>query len=235
MIAAVACVPQTPLLLPGLGGRPVPEIDRLRDAAAGAVTFLLEQEVDEVIVVGAARSTGPHPADAPDPTARLAPAPGRRSVPGELPVPLAVARSLLAGCDMPWSLYGAAQDAGPEVHRDLGAPLGRRPGRGGLLVAADGSACRTEKAPGYFDPRALGLDQRIVTALRHGDVSGLAALDPEACRDLLVSGRAAWHVMAGACEGGRWLARMLYEDDPFGVAYWVATWLRCDGEPRAPL
>jgi len=38
--------------------------------------------------------------------------------------------------------------------------------------------------------------------------------------------------MAAACRDGEWTARLRYEADPFGVAYFVATWERA-GEGRA--
>jgi hypothetical protein len=237
MIVAMACVPQAPLLLPGLTGRPVPEVEKLQEAAASAVASLLDQGLDEVLVLAAAPRTTGYRADAPDPTNRLAPAPARRSdshappTPVRrsdahaLPTPLAVGRSLLGSVPVPVSLHGIASDAPPERCENLGRRLAARPRRSGLLVAADGSARRGEKAPGYVDPRARDLDTNVAAALAAADVSHLRALDAKACRDLLVAGRAAWHVMAAACEGTRWLARVLYEDDPFGVAYWVLTWV----------
>jgi hypothetical protein len=230
MIVAMACVPQAPLLLPGLTGRPVPEVEKLQEAAASAVASLLDQGLDEVLVLAAAPRTTGYRADAPDPTNCLAPASARRSDAHALPTPLAVGRSLLGSVPVPVSLHGIASDAPPERCENLGRRLAARPRRSGLLVAADGSARRGEKAPGYVDPRARELDTNVAAALAVADVSRLRALDAKACRDLLVAGRAAWHVMAAACEGKRWLARVLYEDDPFGVAYWVVTWLH-PGEP----
>ncbi|PRY52950.1 hypothetical protein BCF74_12921 [Knoellia remsis] len=70
-----------------------------------------------------------------------------------------------------------------------------------LLVVADGSARRTEKAPGHFDERSAAMDDAIVGALREagsGGLDRLLDLDPDLCADLLVAGRAPLQVMAAA-------------------------------------
>ena len=70
-----------------------------------------------------------------------------------------------------------------------------------LLVVADGSARRTEKAPGHLDPRAAGVDDAIVTAIREsadGGLDRLLDLDAELCAELLVAGRAPLQVLAAA-------------------------------------
>lgn len=70
-----------------------------------------------------------------------------------------------------------------------------------LLVVADGSARRTEKAPGHLDPRSHEVDAAIVASIRGAADGGLAALldlDPDLCADLLVAGRAPLQVLAAA-------------------------------------
>ena len=52
------------------------------------------------------------------------------------------------------------------------------------VVVADGTAKRTEKAPGHFDPRAESFDDSVDAALRNGDPDGLLALDEAAQRRL---------------------------------------------------
>ncbi|WP_433496353.1 hypothetical protein ACQP1K_15255 [Sphaerimonospora sp. CA-214678] len=229
MIVAACCVPQAPLLLPGLTGGPVPEVEELRAAALTAVQTVVGQGLDEIVVVGGAPRTRPYPADSPSPAGRLAPAPGRPPLPGALPVPLAVGRSLLSGHPVPLILHGVDEHASPGDGRDLGLEIGARPGRTGLVVVGDGGARRGEKAPGYVDPRALDADASIGDALARADLSTLAALDPGLCDDLLIRGRAAWQVMAAAAGARSWAGHALYGDAPFGVAYWVVTWL-----PAAP-
>jgi len=232
MIVAVACVPQAPLLLPGVTGRPVPEVEELRAAARAAVRDVAGSGVDEIVVLGAAPATRGYPPDAPDPAGRFAPAPDRRPEADPLPVALAVARALLEPCPVPWRLEGVGADEPTRAAAELGEKIAARPGRTGLVVAADGSARRGEKAPGYVDPRAPETDALIRDALARADTAALLALDPARCAELLVAGRAAWQVMAAACRDGEWTARLRYEADPFGVAYFVATWERA-GEGRA--
>jgi hypothetical protein len=224
MIVAAACVPQAPLLIPGLTGGPVAEVEDVRAAMRDAVDALVQHRPDEVVVVGAAPATAVYPPDDPTPAGRLAPAPGRRPRSGALPVPLAVGRSALLACSLPWILQGIDHRAPAGACCRLGRQIAARPARTALLVVADGSARRGEKAPGYVDSRAQDLDARIGYALDTADPEALLVLDTELCDDLLVAGRAAWQVMAGACEGTSWLARTLYGDDPFGVTYRVVTW-----------
>ncbi|WP_326635282.1 hypothetical protein OG884_20730 [Streptosporangium sp. NBC_01755] len=101
MIAAVACVPQAPLLLPGLTGGRVAEVEEIRLAARAAVEAVVGQGVDEVVVVGGTPCTRTYPVDAPAPSGRLAPASGRLPRDGSLPVSLAVGRLLLAESPVP--------------------------------------------------------------------------------------------------------------------------------------
>ncbi|WP_370249312.1 hypothetical protein [Nocardioides sp.] len=100
----------------------------------------------------------------------------------------------------------------------LAATAGARRGAGrGLLVVGNGSAKRTEKAPGHLDERAHAFDD-AVRAWLHGDgeapEAGLgeelwAEVDPLLAAAKLVS----WAP-----------ARVAYDDDPYGVQYWVMTW-----------
>jgi hypothetical protein len=95
-----------------------------------------------------------------------------------------------------------------------------------LLAMGDGTARRGVKAPGYLDPRAEPYDARAVDALRRGSPSALLRLDPEEGRDLLVAGRAAWQVLAGAARSVEASvdAELLAEDARYGVCYVVASW-----------
>lgn len=230
MIVGVACVPQAPLLLPDLTGRPAAEVEDIRTAMQAAVCTLTRTGPDEVFVVGAAPDTRVYPPDAPSPAGHLAPSPGRRPVPAALPVPLAIGRSLAAGQSVPWVLQGVASPMPVRECGELGAALADRPRRTALLVVADGSARRGEKAPGHIDARAAEFDARIGRSLGSADPDALLRLDAELCAELLVAGRAAWQVMAAACSQTSWSARVLFTGDPFGVSYWVLTWLRPEAD-----
>ena len=89
---------------------------------------------------------------------------------------------------------------------------------------ADGSACRSLRAPGYLDQRAAGFDAVLEGAVRSGDLGPLRAMDQGVARELLVEGRPGWQVLAGAMPGRAPSREILYEGDPFGVFYLVA-WL----------
>ncbi|HWU31520.1 MAG TPA: hypothetical protein VN108_01530, partial [Marmoricola sp.] len=91
------------------------------------------------------------------------------------------------------------------------------------VVSADGSATRTEKAPGYFDERAADFDKCIEEALANGDATTLGGLDPDLADELWCRGVPAFRAMAELMPNPS-QADLIYSDAPYGVAYWVATW-----------
>jgi hypothetical protein len=215
VIAGVVSCPQPPLLLPGRTGRPVAEVEELRAACRAAVAELLADGPDSVLLIGG-----------------VAAAEAGRAAEQE-PVSLRIGRQLLAeaGCPEPAGSVPVRTDAPAAeclaIGRRLAAGAEAEPAadrRIGLLVLADGSARRGPKAPGYLDLRAAPFDRAVQQALTDGDPAGLAALDAELAAELLVAGRAAWQVLAGAVEGRRFQARTYYLSDPFGVWYPVVRW-----------
>jgi hypothetical protein len=185
------------------------------------VAHLANASVDSLIVVGSDTTT----------VRRAAPFGGTLSPWGvDLPVgdpsgerlPL----SLLIGA---WlapaarNFQSVAADAAPGECARLGRELADEADRVGLLVLGDGSACRTEKAPGFFDPRAEAFDAAVAAALAGADAGALAAIDPGLAAELLAAGRAPWQVLAGAA-GRPMSGELLYDSAPYGVAYFVATW-----------
>lgn len=92
-----------------------------------------------------------------------------------------------------------------------------------IVVSADGSATRTEKAPGFFDERAADFDKMIETALSQGDAGTLAGLDEDLAREVWCRGVTALRAMAELMPAPV-AAAVTYADAPYGVAYWVATW-----------
>lgn len=116
---------------------------------------------------------------------------------------------------------------GPQAERLAAELLGRPPSDdpdADVLVLANGSACRTEKAPGHLDPRAADFDCRVGELLAAGDVAGLAALDLGLADELLASGLAMFALLheEGTEVSG---VEIDHADDPFGVMYWVVRWL----------
>lgn len=122
----------------------------------------------------------------------------------EVPLGVRVARSLL--------------------DREFGFAAAPAPGDRRLLVLANGSGCRTEKAPGHLDTRSFAFDERIEAALAAGDAATLAGIDAGLGRELLAAGIEPLRRL-GAARPAVESADLLYADDPFGVRYWVATWL----------
>ncbi len=93
----------------------------------------------------------------------------------------------------------------------------------GVLFVGNGSAMRTEKAPGHFDERADGFDAALRAALTAPDPAALATVDTALADEL-------WADAAGIRDLGRFLtpdrvAQVHYDDAPFGVQYWVISWL----------
>ncbi|UUW89987.1 hypothetical protein [Pimelobacter simplex] len=83
-------------------------------------------------------------------------------------------------------------------------------GETGVLVVGNGSAKRTEKAPGHLDERAAGFDAALRTSF--------AGIDPVLAAELWAD---------AACLGDLpplAAADVRYDDAPFGVQYWVAVW-----------
>jgi hypothetical protein len=211
LLAASVC-PHPPLLVPEVAAGAAAELDDLRNAARAAVAALAPHDV---VVVGAAPETRPYDG-VPDLAAYL----GRTPATDALPLALAVGRWLAphARC------HGIAAGATPAEAAALGARLAADDVA--LLVMGDGSARRDPKAPGYVDPRAEPYDAAVARALRDGDAAALLALDPADDDALLVAGRAAWQVLAGAAGDGAWTGDVTYDAAPYGVGYLVATWTR---------
>jgi hypothetical protein len=131
---------------------------------------------------------------------------------------------------------GVATSSGVRVARHLLAGAGHageivegaRQVRSGdaLLFVASGSACRSEKAPGHLDDRGPELDAALDQTVR----DGVAPPDDEPlaeelwCFDLPVF-RRLHALVAGPAE-------VRCSCDPYGVAYWVATWRELRAESR---
>ncbi|MER5648289.1 hypothetical protein [Streptosporangium sp. NPDC002524] len=220
MLVAAAVCPHPPLLVPELAGSAAPELDDLRTACAAAAGALRDAGADEIVVVGGADRTAAYGADA---SGSLAPwGVDVRSGEGEpvLPLSLTVGRWLLEGERLTASGFHAISfGAAPGECAALGGRLAAGAGRVAMLVMADGSACLTEKSPGYLDPRAEPYDRMIVEALARAEVP---ELDPGEAAELWVAGRAALQVLGGC--GSALRGEILYDDAPYGVGYFAARW-----------
>jgi hypothetical protein len=221
-IAAAALCPSPPLLCPQLTGRRA-VLPELRAACAEVVGRLLAEDPEVVVVVGPGVATGTWDAGSRLDLAAFAPGLAGTGV-GAPPLALGLGAMLLddAGYAGLRRLQAIGQDEPAGACAKLGAELAAAGARTALLVMGDGSARRTLKAPGYLDPRAEGFDTEVERAIRAGDLAALLDLDQELARDLMVTGRPAWQVLAGAMPAPAPATELLYCDDPFGVAYLVA-------------
>lgn len=116
--------------------------------------------------------------------------------------------------------------ATPAAHRIALHLLGDRldPDGPGLLVVANGSATRTEKAPGHLDERAAGFDAAIGKALAAGDVAALADIDLDLADELWALPDAdLLRTLPGRVPTVTDV-RVDYDDAPYGVQYWVVRW-----------
>ena len=113
---------------------------------------------------------------------------------------------------------------GARVASSLLAEVGTAPVTSGeaYLIVGNGSACRSEKAPGHLDPRAAGFDEALGKALVTPDPEALGALDLGFADEL-------WADVGPIKEAADLLRSVEtvavdYDDDPYGVRYWVARW-----------
>ena len=232
MLTAAALCPAPPLLARELTGTD-PVLPDLRQACLDSVTDLLLSAPDEITVVGVSEQARPFGAGGTLDLAAYAPAlatselhNGELDSSGEpLPLSLGLGCRLLdqAGYAGPLTLHSVDDGMSAADCAALGERLAEAAARVALLVMADGSARRGLKAPGYLDERSLPFDAHVTDAIRAGDMAPLLALDADLARDLMATGRPAWQVLAGALDGQRPASTIRYFDDPFGVAYLVAT------------
>jgi hypothetical protein len=236
MLVAAAVCPCPPLLVPEVAAGAAAELDATRAACADALGVLARARPDRLIVVGPAEQDGrgAHAQGARgsfrgfgvDLDVRLGKGEGAAGE-RELPPSLAVAAWLLqrAGwTGAPIEGLGVGEPLAPERCKEVGREIGARAARTALLVMGDASACRTLKAPGYLDDRAMPFDAEVARALGAADAAALMALDTDLAYELKASGRAPWQILAGAAEGADLTGTLLYDDAPYGVGYMVAAW-----------
>jgi hypothetical protein len=191
---SVAVVPSSLGLLPALGS-PGDPLREVRGAALTATAWLQRRHPGDVAVLAADQR--------PDNVARgVAESPGLR-----------VGRGLRSAED---------DDATSRPTRAL------RPGEAttaaGLLVVANGSARRSEKAPGHLDERAFAFDGLIAAALRDGEPARLSALDPGLAEQLWCFDAPVWCHLGELDPRPEGPVVVDYDGDPFGVRYWVVRW-----------
>ncbi len=91
------------------------------------------------------------------------------------------------------------------------------------LVVGNGSACRSEKAPGHLDERAAAFDASLGRCLKDGLWESVRVIDRDLARELWANVDA---IVEMSALPRLVLDRVDYDDDPYGVQYWVVRW--CD-------
>ena len=198
----IAFLPITPLLIPEIAVGAAAELDNLRGAAREATDWVCaDARSVGVLVPGTATTSGEQWS-----------LQGYGLTVGHgPPVPLAVAVAR-------WLLDGRPADVhGSEDH---GADLS---GHDGLLVMGDGSAARTDKAPGHFHPGAVDFDTQVLVAIGVGDAPALAGLDLSKGAEVLAAGVPAWQRL-GRMVGKVTSSAVDAQEDRYGVLYFVARW-----------
>jgi hypothetical protein len=243
-VVATAICPHPPLLVPELAAGAAAELDELRAACRAAVDALRESSPDLIVVVGEGAAgrwhePGEHGSLQPwgvAATGQLGAVPNAGGRAGSLPLSLTIGGWLLGPVATRVSGRSVRADTGPDDCVGLGRAIAARAARVGLLVMGDGTACRSEKAPGYYDPRAQPFDAAVAATLAAGDPEGLLKVDPILAADLRCAGRAPWQVLAGAAAGARGLSgRLRHQSAPNDVSYLVASWAAAGPDAAAVL
>jgi hypothetical protein len=214
-IAAVSFVPAAPLLVPELAGSSAGLDDDLRAASLDVTRRL--HGAEEIVVAAPVDRPGSWGSDASWDFSGFG-VPRRDGVETVLPWPLGIGAWLLDASG--WQ--GARRYVGVHTDETSFPPLDQRVG---LLVVGDGSARRTEKAPGYLDDRAEAFDDGIAAALAAGDPAALGAIDAGLAEELLCAGAPVWRWLSGVIGDQRPAsADLVMHDARYGAGYFVAGW-----------
>ncbi|MGI9124930.1 MAG: hypothetical protein ACR2JM_09310 [Mycobacterium sp.] len=227
MLAAIALTPSAPVLVPELAGAAAAEVAGVRAAAVAAASTLPQRwiaigvgDVEMTIEPDARGTFAGYGADVP---ALLSPDAG----PGITALPLcALFAGWLRGQANPQAriqvrVYPADLDADIAVARGraLRAEIDEAADPIGVLVVADGATTLTPSAPGGYDPEAESVQAALDDALAAGDAAALTRLSAG------ITGRVAYQVLAGLADPGPRAAAEAIRAAPYGVGYFVGTWL----------
>lgn len=230
MISGVAFCPQPPLLVPEVASGAAAELDSLRDACRAAISTVCAGR--QPVLIGSGPRSQAH-----SPLARGSLA--GFGVPGELHLgaptcggELELPPALTVGAWLVRDALGPRSGArGFSVAPDFASSAAAvelltlaETSDVALVVLGDGSARRSTGAPGYLDERAAGFDAAVADALRSGDGRELEKLDGDLANELLAGGVPAWHAAAAVLPEQTYAAHLSYDEAPYGVGYFVATW-----------
>ena len=238
MLVAAAVCPHPPLLVPeamGAAGQRGNGMSEVLAACDAAVAALDAAEPDVIVAVGGAAASVVYDGSAAGSLRKYGVSYAVGTGEPVLPLSLTVGSWLLrrAGLgtgDGPggrlWLQAVAQATPVPECLR-LGARIARQAPRVALLAMGDGPARRAVGPEGAADPAADRYDAEVAAALAEADPARLARLAPPLDDELMVAGRAAWQVLAGAADGGRLRGRLRCAVVRYEVSYLVASWDAC--------
>ena len=96
--------------------------------------------------------------------------------------------------------------------------------RWAMLVMGDGSARRSEKSPGWYDPDSVAFDDALSAALASGDGKALLDLDVTVGERVLAAGAPAWTTAGEIPDGLPMVGQVHYAEAPFDGFCVVASW-----------
>jgi hypothetical protein len=202
-------------------------MDAVRAACDEAVAGLAAAEPDLIAVVGGAAASAEYDGAAAGSLREYGVSYAVGSGEPVLPLSLTIGTWLLhrAGLRGPSiRLHAVGQDTPVGQCLRLGAEIAGQAPRVAMLAMGDGSARKAAGVPGAADPAADSYDADVAAALAAADAARLARLAPSLDDELMVSGRAAWQVLAGAAGGRRYRGRVRCAVQPHAVSYLVASW-----------
>ncbi len=225
MITAVVFIPAAPLLCPDVDVESL-----LADERAASIELVaeLQQDAERIIVIGTGKSTTWFEDGGIGNTRGLGGVSHYTIGTGlnELPQSLTVGASVVSAAGWAGDVKALVIDAETTAgqRQVLAKEVVTRAAAQRTLVVAvgDGSATRTEKAPGYIQPDALDFDAAVIRAIDSVDCNALMAIEQSTADRLWCGGLPSWQVVAQAIDTAQ--GAVVFESSPFGVNYFVASW-----------
>lgn len=225
MITGVAFIPAAPLLCPDV------DIESLlADERAASIELVaeLQQDADLIVIIGTGASTTWFEQGGIGSTRGFGGVSHYAVGSGveELPQAITIGASVVVAAGWNGEVKALAIDALTTVEqRKVIAQelLAKSENQRTLIVAVgDGSATRTEKAPGYIQPDALAFDEAITAAIGNADRDSILRIEQSTADRLWCKGLPVWQVVSNAFAPTQ--SALILESAPFGVNYLVASW-----------